>query len=553
MNRINFRILIIYIFLYGPIIQLSGQFGQGGKPLEIDASLKSTIPVIDIVPAPLEELLMISDDEEAKRLKHLYFAKNFHLQVSPENSGRWTTHKDGYRIWHLGIRSEGAYSLGLMFNKFFLEGSARLFIFNEDRKNILGAFTSYNNKTSGILPVSHLPGECIYIQLEVPWKQAEYGELLIGEVAHAYLPVYTDKSLKDDRYGYSDTCNVDINCPEGADWQDLKRAVCRISVNNTKWCTGVLVNTTDLDPEPYILTVAHCVGSQNEANKSVVYFNYESPECDGPDGSISHSISGMELISTGDTLGDNLDRDSLDFSLLKLSINPPDSFNIYYAGWNRDTTRAEKTVTIHHPHGDVKKISIDNDPPETGYHTANYYPDYVLNSHWWIHEWDVATTEMGSSGAPLFDQDKRVIGLLTGGEANCALSVNDYYTKLDYSWDYYDSPFKHLKSWLDPPNTGVLAIDGREHVNYTELHRLEQIYIYPNPGNGKYTIQLNESVADDGILKVFSISGAVVFSDRIFNNGLYYFDLGHLPPGIYIVRLMFPDRIFTHKIIHQPK
>ena len=553
MYRIHFRILILLVLIAGTVSRLAGQLSQGGTPLEAGISLKSPVPIIDIIPAPFEELMIVPDETEARRQKYLYFAKNFHLQVNPENSGRWTSHKDGYRIWHVGIRSKGAFSLGLVFTKFHLEGDARLYICTEGLSNILGAYTSLNNKNSGILPVSHLPGEIIYIQLEVPWEQAEYGKLLIGEVAHAYLPVFTDKSIKDGRYGMSDsTCNIDINCSEGDDWQDLKRAVCRITVNNTKWCTGVFVNSTDLEPEPYMLTVAHCIGSQNEADKSIVYFNYESPECDGPDGSISHSISGAELISTGDTLGDYLDRDSLDFSLLKLSINPPDSFNVYYAGWNRDTSRAERTVTIHHPHGDVKKISVDNDPPETGYHTTNYYPDYVFNSHWWILEWDIATTEMGSSGAPLFDQNKRIIGLLTGGEANCALSVNDYFTKIDYSWDYYDNPLKNLKSWLDPLNTGVLALDGREHINNTELHRQDQVDIYPNPGRGRYTVRLNESVTGDGIIKVFSISGGMVFSDRIFHNGIYYLYLDHLPPGIYIVRLMFSDHIFTNKIIHQP-
>jgi len=537
----------------GSIYHSFGQLSHGGRPRETDAILKSAIPVIDIVSVPLEQLLMVGGDNENEKMKHLYFAKNFDLHISPRNSGRWINHPDGYRIWQIGIRSSGAYSLGVIFSKFRLEGDARIFIYNEGRKNVSGSFTSYNNKTSGILPVSHLPGECIYIQLEIPWEQVEYGELVIGEVSHAYLPVFADNTTKDGRYGLSDTtCNIDINCPEGDDWQVLKRSVCRIVVNNSKWCTGVMVNTTDTDPIPYVLTVAHCIGSQNEADKSIFNFNYESPECDGPDGPIDYSISGSELISTGDTLGDNLNRDSLDFSLLKLSINPPDSFNVYLAGWNRDTTPATKTVTIHHPKGDVKKISFDNDPPVTSYHTPNYYPEYVLYSHWRIVKWDIATTEMGSSGAPLFDQNQRIVGLLTGGEANCSSSVDDYYTKFGYSWNYYDSPLKQLKTWLDPLNTGVTAIDGRDLINYTEIYQQDQVHIYPNPGTGIYTVQLNEPAAHELILNIYSISGEIVFSGRFYHDGLYYLNLEHLFPGVYIVRILLPDRILTQKIIHQP-
>jgi lysyl endopeptidase len=559
-KRIYLRILIAGIIFSGLVFPLSGQLSQGGMPLEINASLKSSIPVIDIVSTPLEELLMTPDNHEAGRLKHLYFARNFKLQVDPQKDGLWTNHRNGWRIWQVGIRSKGAYSLGLIFSRFRLEGNARLFIYNEDRSNVLGAFTGLNNKTSGILPVSHLPGECVYIQLEVPWEQTGYGELVLGEVAHAYLPIFTDKINKDGRYGLSDTtCNIDINCPEGSDWQDIKRSVCRIYINGNKYCTGVLVNTTLQDAEPYILTAAHCIGSQEEADESVFVFSYESPECDGPDGSVNHSISGSSLIAVGDTMGDagtekagNIGNDSLDFSLVKLSLTPPDSFNIFLAGWNRNNSPALNTVSIHHPHGDVKKISFDFDRPQSTYHEENYFEEYIKNSLWRILEWDLGTTEMGSSGAPLFDQEQRIVGFLTGGEANCASSVNDYYTKFDYSWDYYDSPLKHLKPWLDPLNTGVMVLNGKDLQNSTETFKPNRVKIYPNPGTGKYVIMMDVPYSDDITINVYSLAGKIVYSDIISYTGLYELNLNKHQPGLYLVRIILPDQIITQKIIHQP-
>jgi len=552
MKSFYVQILTVFLFLIGSVIQLWGQLSQGGIPLETDASLKATIPILDIVPVPLEELLMVPDDHEAGKLKYLYFARNFNVQVNPKNHGYWISHRNGYKIWLVGIRSKGAYSIGLIFSKYRLEGNARLFIYNENRSKVLGAYTSFNNKTSGILPVSHVPGECIYIQLEVPWEQTEYGELVIGEVTHAYKPLYSDKLSRDGRYGLSDACNIDINCNEGAAWQDIKRSVCRIVTNGNKYCTGTLVNTTDEYQEPYILTAAHCIGSQGEADKSVFVFNYESEICDGPDGSTNHTISGSLLIATGDTLGDKLNLDSLDFSLVKLSISPPDSFRVYLAGWSRKSSPPLQTATIHHPHGDVKKISFDWDPPETSYHTSDYYYEYVRYSHWRILQWDLATTEMGSSGAPLFDQDHRIVGLLTGGEANCDSSVNDYFTKLDYAWNYYNSPLKHLKTWLDPLNTGTTVLDGLDLTNRTEIYNQNQVSIYPNPGTGKYLIRINNSYSDDLMINVYSIAGEMIFSDKLSYTGLYELNLANYSPGLYIVRLIFPDGIHTNKIIHQP-
>ncbi len=136
-------------------------------------------------------------------------------------------------------------------------------------------------------------------------------------------------------------------------------------------------------------------------------------------------------------LGESLNRDSLDFTLVKMSVHHRIVSGYYYAGWNRSALPANETATIHHPLGDVKKISFDFDSPQPDIMYQINYPEYVLYSHWRILRWDLATTEPGSSGCPLFDQNKRLVGLLTGGEANCVSSVNDYFTKFDYSWNYY--------------------------------------------------------------------------------------------------------------------
>ena len=81
--------------------------------------------------------------------------------------------------------------------------------------------------------------------------------------------------------------------------------------------------------------------------------------------------------------------------------------------------------------GDVKKISVDNDPAVS----ATYSAEFVSGAFWKILQWEKGTTEGGSSGAPLFDQNHRVVGLLTGGEAVCGRSVNDYFAKLSVSYN----------------------------------------------------------------------------------------------------------------------
>jgi lysyl endopeptidase len=522
------------------------QLSQGGKPLPVDTEIMKSVPVIDIPSVSVVQSVTASKITKSDRLKHLYFANNYEIKAGPGNAGKWINGTNGNKIWILGIRSGDAYSIGLILSKFILKGEARLFIYNDQKSCVIGAFTEANNLPSGILPVTHIPGKCIYLQLEIPAGQEDFGELIIGEAAMAYLPLFGGEP----RYGLSDTCNIDINCPEGNDWQVLKRSVCRIVINGNKYCTGTLLNTANSNRQPYILTAAHCIGSQGEATKSIFYFNYESPTCNGPDGPTYHQISGSTLIATGDTLGESMNRDSLDFALVKLSKAPPDSFVPYYAGWNRSELPASRTTTVHHPMGDVKKISFDYDPPQTGYHVPKYYPEYVLYSHWRILRWDVATTEAGSSGCPLFDQNKRVVGLLTGGEANCVSSVNDYFTKFDYSWDYYSKSWKSLKTWLDPLNSGVIAINGLDWDASVNNIQTGQVTVYPVPGTGEYSIQFDRIPDNEGLFSIYTASGEVIQQGKIKQESFFSINMEKNSSGIYFIRLIFPDRILTARIIH---
>lgn len=553
MKRILSIICLSLVLLTGAVVHSYGQLSQGGQPEPIDSAVLSSVTVMDIPSVSLEQLLTDSRNAETERLKHLYFAKNYTLNANPGMNGKWINHPSGKKIWLLGIRSVGSYSIGLILNRFQLKGEARLFVYNKKRSQLYGAFTSANNNPSNILPVSHVPGDFIYIQLEMPFDQTEYGDLAIGEVASAYLPVFADDPLKDGRFDLAAECNIDINCPEGDEWQDIKRAVCRILINGNKYCSGTLINTADLSKTPYVLTAAHCIGSKAEANSAIFYFNYESPTCNGPDGSIADQISGSTLISTGDTLGESMNRDSLDFSLVRLNVQPPESFRVYYAGWNRTALSATETITIHHPLGDVKKISFDYDPPVTSYHQDKYYPEYVLYSHWRILQWDLATTQAGSSGCPLFDQDKRIVGLLTGGEAYCESSVNDYFTKFNYSWNYYDEPTKNLHSWLDPLNSGTYSVDGIDFDARVDILKTESLNVYPNPGGrGNYWIHLDRIFPGEGKYNIYAATGEVVQSGTVVQDKIFSFSIEDQLAGIYFIRLVFPDQIYTARIVHLP-
>jgi lysyl endopeptidase len=391
-------------------------------------------------------LQTLSELKQAKDIS-FQFAVPVPVNLNPGNSGR-TYHNENEIIWVLGIRSKEAKSLNLILDPYKIPSGAYVYIYNSSRQIIRGAFTEINNSKSNILPTMPVPGEEIILEYHVPSNARWDGTLGVSQVSHDFLGIFGTKEEKDGRYKLSQACNLDINCPEGSLIVNEKRSVCRLLVRGSEICSGVLLNNTNQENRPLLLTAQHCIADQNDADKSIFVFGYESPWCNGPDGKVSHSLSGSVLRSTNT---------EVDFSVVELNTFPPFTYRPYLAGWDVSGIAPAKTYAIHHPMGDVKKISIDLDPPVTATFT-----NMPANSSWKILQWDYGTTEGGSSGSPLFDQNNRVAGILTGGEAVCGRSVNDYFTKLSSGYNYSQLLYQQIKGWIDPAVTGVKQWNGRD-------------------------------------------------------------------------------------------
>lgn len=443
-KRFTFKLVVTLLLIVPGIHSGYSQITEWGTPKISRSEIRSI----------KTELLPKVDENVIRKIKAFnprakdqpfQFAVTIPVDLNPWNSGKWTVFPDGSRIWILKIKSQGAYSLNLIFSSFHLFPGAKLFLYNTDRSKVLGAVTSKNNKKSGILPTVPIPGDELVLEYHLP-PGVDAGQLQIGQVGHDFTGLFNPKSTSDDRYGKSGPCNVDINCSEGADWQAEKNAVVRLIINGNELCTGVILNNTRLDATPYLLTAAHCITTVGDANQTIAVFGYESPWCNGPDGEVNHTISGAALDATSD---------NLDFSLAHLTTAPPYYYHPYYAGWNRSTTASTRSVSIHHPNGDVKKISMDYDAA-----VSSSYSSYDATTFWKILQWDIGTTEAGSSGAPLFDNNHLVVGSLSGGDASCGNSYNDYFQKFSASWDHNTGISKKLQPWLDPISMGGVTLAG---------------------------------------------------------------------------------------------
>lgn len=400
--------------------------------------IKGVIPEILIEEQDNKSLLEYENDLK-NGISPMQFATTINVNYNFKEISKKIILDNNDKVWIASFKSEDAFSLNIIFSKFIIPKGSHINFYNEDKSDLYGPYTFKDQLESGKFPTPIVRGEKIIVEYFEPAFVNSECELQISKINHGYKDISSifNKS--------SGACNVNINCTDGSDWQTIKKSVCRIVMGGTNLCTGTLINNVLLDGTPYLLTANHCTGQPYD--EWVFYFNYESSSCSGTTGPTNQTVSGCQLVAT---------TTKLDFCLVKLSVKPQQAYSPYYAGWDLSTTLATNTTCIHHPSGDIKKISKDNNSPSV----ANYGSGYDYNSHWLISSWEVGTTEGGSSGSALFNQHKRIIGDLTGGQANCANSVNDYYNRFDLAWNKYTQNNQQLKYWLDPNNSGVTFLNG---------------------------------------------------------------------------------------------
>lgn len=138
---------------------------------------------------------------------------------------------------------------------------------------------------------------------------------------------------------------------------------------------------------------------------------------------------------------------------MELVNSPIGDSRFTWLGWDRSGNTPSSVVGIHHPSGDVMKYAMDNESPTIT--TITNTP----NSHWYVNNWNVGTTESGSSGSPLFDQNKRVIGQDHAGNnfSACDPNKGTYYGRFSISWTGGAADENRLSNWLDPCNTLALT------------------------------------------------------------------------------------------------
>lgn len=469
------------------------------------------------------------------------------VSYNPENSGVWTTLPNGDRIWRIMFASKDAVHLSVGFSKFNIPERASLYLYNDDKTDLLGAYTSENNNENG-LGTWFVMGDKLWLEYYEPASAKQLGILEISKVVHGYRlgnmyqNGYLDKTALN--FNTSGNCNQDVDCNTGDDFlphkELLKNAVGFLSMGDGYVCTGTLINNTAQDKTPYFLTAEHCLerkDNEDPADPSLfsMRFRWISPDpvcaqlTNSTNTTDNFSLNGATIVAK------HIGADAL---LIKANNNVDPSWDVNFAGWDRSDTDPAYGVSIHHPGGDIMKVSRDDNGPVKS--NAFTVAGWLIGgtSEGTGDGWEIGVTEGGSSGGALFNQNGHIIGQLSGGNAGCAgLNDNneyDLFGRFAVAWSG-SSPGSRLRDWLDPTGSGANALNTLSNtLSVPEYFNDGSVELFPNPAATELQVKAKNTTGNLQYEIYNQLGQEIIGTKPISDNKI---PVAQLPNGIYFVRI----------------
>jgi len=489
------------------------------------------------------------------------------VNLNLNNAGTWFDLPNGDKLWRLILKVPNALAVSAYFSEFTIPFGATLHAYSPNYVEILPTYTTESNSERGAYATDYVRGEVMILEYFEPKGTLGSANVAISGLNGFYKMIPT---LEEERFEENDragTCQVNVNCSEGDDWRRQIDGVVRITVTSngdTGFCSGSLVNNTAEDCKPYILSAHHCATDGNLINATtadfqqwVFRFNYQHRSCTSPLIIGSYSKTGCVKLANSTNNGGILGSDYL---LVELTEALDESKTPYFNGWDASSSASDSGVSIHHPAGDEKKISTYDQTL-----TSSNWSTSPNGSHWRV-KW-IATanghgvSEGGSSGSPIFNEEKLIVGQLSGGLSECAdvnpngQTLPDLFGKMSYNWSG-SANVQLISTFLDPVGNGTtkvmegnyyLCSQGAGTVNsITEHKELESVSLYPNPAQKQFSIDLKTTEEIDVIIYDQVGKEVVRFNNYMVNSPI---NISYLSTGLYYVKVGKNEIFKTKKLV----
>jgi hypothetical protein len=458
---------------------------------------------------------------------------------------------NGDKIYQYLIQSDGALGLRVQFDKLKLSSGSKLWLYNSDKTEFVGPYTASDVQDQKLMSSIVHGHSAIIMYLEPRNVQSE--PFAITEIRHFFRGLKSSAGFRN-----SQSCMLNVRCSEGDNHAIERDAVCRILVSFNSgdgWCTGTLMNNTLENASPIILTANHCSERSVLANLAnwEFHFFYESATCSTPFSEPDfYRFRSCDFLAATDQ---DYGSESSDFLLLRLKGVLPDlrskGFEFTLMGWDRSGSPPRLGVSIHHPEGDIKKISTYiMQTTIQGYQIPSLNTHFKVN--WASTGFDrYSVTQGGSSGSGLLNTSKLLVGTLTGGASACTTKTEpDFYGRLSSHWrDFGSANTQRTDVWLDPAGSGA---------NTLRTIRLNQA----NGGTGasvsssfnssfdmhfsRESLDLHWQVSDYSVKLYDAIGRPVIEATSMGKDSKL--NISALSAGIYIVQVSKNEMLYSKKI-----
>jgi len=187
-----------------------------------------TMPGVDMVSIRME-------DEIADQMNEPWrFAVPMEVLLSTADCGTWEPLSDGRVMWRLHVVSRGATSLNLGFRRWVMPEGGEMFLYTPDYSFRYGPLTVKDNREHGEYWSAVLPGDELVVEISMPVAGMEQLEVLLTAVNHGYRGFFSEPADGE----RSQSCNIDVVCPEGDPWRNEIRAVGALQLGGSRLCTG---------------------------------------------------------------------------------------------------------------------------------------------------------------------------------------------------------------------------------------------------------------------------------------------------------------------------
>lgn len=440
------------------------------------SGLATTPATLGLIPETRLPPAEVNARIDALKREPLRYAVPTALAVD-ERSGQWDVAAPGIARWRMRIESDQARSLSLLLKNVNLPEGASLWFYDAAGLDVQGPFDRHSaNLVNRELRLPLVRSATAVLEVLVPLAGRNALTLKIAEAYHGYRDLTGPNAPKAAIGSDAGACNINVVCTEGDNWRNEIRSTVLLTVASTTLCSGSLVSNTRQDDRALLLTANHCNIRDTNTSQVLAYFNVMSTTCTGnQNGRVDQNLAGSTFLARDD---------NSDFTLFTLASVPPSAFNAYYAGWDaRGGIAPQSGVTMHHPQGDEKKIAVYNSPATAVEDVRIGNAATGFNVDAWRVTWSRGTTEGGSSGSGLWNQNRQLVGVLSGGGASCDTPTEpDFFGRMDRAWLANSASSGQLKAHLDPINTGCLQLNSKNPGSASPLANCTGTTPTPTPG-----------------------------------------------------------------------